>query len=471
VTAPVAPVRFDEARTRAFDTAREVARRGFHVVLVRDVLGRFSLVVDDREKQKEAVLKLVPGWERLIADRLGPYRTGQPVLLTSKMFSADTLLTSPRAVADPDGPSGKGSVRFLDNTVVGEDWAKVSPLVDGASGTRAHRTALYGFKGGVGRTTATAVLARALADRGHVVLVVDLDLESPGAGPLLMGRDLPPHGLVDHLVEAAVGNADGLETVIRTPYDPPRADDGRFGELWVAPARGGGAGEAPYSYADKLNRVYANTVDASFAERLEQAVGACEEAVERDSDTGRRPDVVLLDSRAGIHDVAAVTISRLCDLALLFGGNNEQTWMGYGDLFAAWHSLGQAPHIREKLRMVASMVPDSVHYPMDAYLEAFRERAFECFEVLYDTVAPVDVGAEGAFVDGIATARDDEQAPHFAIPILFEPGLVGMDASNAPGWQERAFVQAAYRDFLDGVTTLIEAALAAGREEEGARAT
>ncbi|GHH90639.1 hypothetical protein GCM10017779_10960 [Streptomyces capillispiralis] len=43
MTAPAAPVRFDEARTRAFDTAREVARRGFHVVLMRDALGRFSL--------------------------------------------------------------------------------------------------------------------------------------------------------------------------------------------------------------------------------------------------------------------------------------------------------------------------------------------------------------------------------------------------------------------------------------------
>ncbi|MFJ7123851.1 KGGVGR-motif variant AAA ATPase [Streptomyces albogriseolus] len=476
MTAPVDPVRFDEARRRAFDTAREVAGKGFHVVLVRDVLGRFSLVVDDREKQKEAVLKLVPGWERLLADRLGPYRTGHPVLLTSKMFSADTLLASPRAVADPEGPSGKGSVRFLDNTVVGEDWAKVSPLVDGASSTRAHRTALYGFKGGVGRTTATAVLARALADRGHVVLVVDLDLESPGAGPLLMGQHLPPHGLVDHLVEAAVDSADGLEMVIRTPYDPPRADDGRFGELWVAPARGRGAGgEASYSYADKLNRVYANTVDASFAERLEQAVCACEEAVERDSDTGRSPDVVLLDSRAGIHDVAAVTISRLCDLALLFGGNNEQTWMGYGDLFAAWHSLGQAPQIREKLRMVASMVPDSVHYPMEGYLEDFRKRSFECFEVLYDTVAPVDMGAENALEDPAVPERDDvfspaltdDQAPHFAIPILFEPGLVGMDASNAPGWQDRAFVQAAYRDFLSGTISLIEQALSAGRDQEG----
>ncbi|GAB2791644.1 AAA family ATPase [Streptomyces chlorus] len=470
------PVRFDQARHRAFEAARDVAGQGFPVVLVRDVLGRFSLVVDDAGKEKAAVRGLMADWETAFSDGLGPYRSGQPVLLASDMFSADALLGSVRAVADPDGTSGPGSVRFLDNTVVGEDWAMVSTPGSGPDGVRAHRTALYGFKGGVGRTTAMAVLARHLADRGHAVLVVDLDLESPGAGPLLMGRDLSPHGLVDHLVEDAVGNADGLDIVIRSPYDPPRAADGRFGELWVAPARGRGTdGQARYSYADKLNRVYADTADVSFADRLERAVRACEDAVERDSDTGRRPDVVLLDSRAGIHDVAAVAISRLCDLALLFGSHNEQTWMGYSDLFATWWSSGQAPRIREKLRMVASMVPDSVHYPMDGYLEAFRRRAFECFEVLYDSVDPVDVGEDGAVAtlgdEVFSPALADDLAPHSPLPILFEPGLVGMDAINAPGWQDRAFVRAAYGDFLAGATPLIEQALTAGRNQEGTRDT
>ncbi|MFV0135028.1 KGGVGR-motif variant AAA ATPase [Streptomyces sp. HMX87] len=472
------PVRFDQARQRAFEAAREVAGQGFPVVLVRDVLGRFSLVVDDAGKDKGAVRGLVAGWETAFSEGLGPYRSGQPVLLASDMFSADALLGSPRAVADQDGPSGPGSVRFLDNTVVGEDWALVRTPENGTAGGRPHRTALYGFKGGVGRTTAMAVLARHLADRGHAVLVVDLDLESPGAGPLLMGRELPPHGLVDHMVEDAVGNADGLEIVTRTAYDPPRAEDGRFGELWVAPARGRGTPGARYSYVDKLNRVYADTADASFADRLERAVGACEDMMERDSDTARRPDVVLLDSRAGIHDVAAVTISRLSDLALLFAANNDQAWMGYKDLFTAWQLSGQAVNIRGKLRMVASMVPDSVHYPMEAYLEDFRKRAFECFdEVLYDTVAAVDVEAEDALAEAVAAAKDDvfappltdDQAPHSAIPILFDPGLVGMDAINAPGWQNRAFVTAAYRDFLAGATSLIEQALTPGGDQEGTR--
>ncbi|MEV7772732.1 AAA family ATPase [Kitasatospora sp. NPDC086791] len=454
------PVRFDEARQRAFEVARDVAGRGFHVVLVRDVLGRFSLVVDDTGK--EGVDRLRDAWTVELTERLGRYRSDQPALLASEMFSADALLNSPRAVPDSGGPSGVGSVRFLDNTVVGEDWAKVSVPEPAPGGDRPYRVALYGFKGGVGRTTAMSVLARRLADEGHCVLVVDLDLESPGAGPLLMGKALPPHGIVDQLVEAVVGNADGLEVVERSSYLP----QDRYGELWVAPARGRGSQDVPYSYVDKLNRVYADTAGASFADRLEQAVRACEDAVERHNDGVRRPDVVLLDSRAGIHDVAAIAISRLADLALLFGSSNEQTWQGYGDLFAAWQSTGQASRIRGKLRMVASMVPDSVHYPMEDYLDAFRRRAFECFSPLYDDVPGNPLGTTDATTEPAPFSQNvnEESEAHWAIPILFEPGLVGMDAANAPGWQDRAFVQAAYREFLDTVMERITEDLRNGPE-------
>ncbi|WP_030884887.1 KGGVGR-motif variant AAA ATPase [Streptomyces sp. NRRL S-1868] len=476
------PVRFSEARQYAFQAARTVAAQGFHVVLARDVLGCFSLIVDDTGKQEATALR--EGWEADFTRHLGRYRSDEPVLLASQMFSADAVLNSPRAMADVDAyrdadPAAAGSVRFIDNTVVGEDWTRVS-LPHAApihSGVRAHRTALYGFKGGVGRTTATAVLARHLADRGRSVLVVDLDLESPGAGPLLAGRDLPRDGIVDQLVEDAVGNADGLELVTRTGYVPRD----RYGELWVAPARGRAVGDQQYEYVDKLNRVYSDIPGASFAARLEQAVRACEDFVEREGDTGRRPDVVLLDSRAGIHDIAAVAISQLCDVALLFGADNTQTWTGYGDLFAAWQSSGQAHRIREKLHMVASMVPDSVHFSMRSYLESFRAHAYECCMVLYDEIAPggqgrgEDAVADVAAVADIAESAEasfapslhDDWAPHAPIPILFDQGLVGMDPVNAPGWWDRAFVRAAYGEFLDTVAPLVEGVLDSAGDQEG----
>lgn len=447
------PVLFDEARPRALGVAYEVAAEGWDVLLVRDVLGRFTLVVDDCGRQAEA--DWAGAWTERLTAALRPYATDRPLLLASALFSADDLLNSVRIQPDPEHrpEEGHGNVRLLDNTVVGEDWGQVSTPALEMDGSRTHRTALYGFKGGVGRTTATAILARHLADRGHIVLVVDLDLESPGAGPLLMaGAELPRHGVVDQLVESAVHNAAILDLVAPTGYTPRT---GR-GELWVAPARGQGSASVPYSYVDKLNRVYADIPGADFADRLETAVRACESAVARGSESGRRPDVVLLDSRAGIHDIAAVTISRLCDLALLFGTDNRQTWSGYGDLFGAWHASGQARRIREKLRMVASMVPDSPQRPMDAYLKSFREHSWECFSVLYDDDAPLL--ATGELVPGaFSPSLEDDSAPHHPIPILFEPGLVGLDADSAPGWQDRAFVQAAYRDFLETAMLLITA--------------
>lgn len=440
-------VRFDEARPRALALARSTADEGFDVLLVRDVLGRFTLIVDDRRNAVDDEVR--ERWYAALVERLAPYITSQPLSLASTMFAADTLLASRRAVPDAlRPPGGAGRVRLLDNTVVGEDWAKVSAPDATPAGTRPYRTAMYGFKGGVGRTTATAMLARHLADQGLVVLVVDLDLESPGVGQLLLSSDqLPRHGLVDHMVESAVSDPGDLELVANSNYKARN----KLGELWVAPARGQGSDGTPYAYVDKLNRVYADLPGSAFADRLERAVEACEQAVAR-GDSERAPDVVLLDSRAGIHDVAAVTISRLCDLALLFGADNAQTWSGYHDLFAAWQSSGQAELIRERLRMVASMVPDSAHHSMDAYLQSFRSHAFEYFgATLYDEQSAEDGLSSAIF----APSEDDRTAPHWAIPILFEPGLVSMDALKSPEWQKRAFVQAAYRDFLRIATPLV----------------
>lgn len=446
------PVRFAEARPRALALAHEMAAAGVDVLAVRDVLGRFTLIVDDRTQLMPSALETLEAeyGPRLVRE-LGRYAADRPLMRASGLFSAAGLLDSERVVRDPEQPGGR--VRILDNTVVGEDWAQVSTPAPEADGSRTHRTALYGFKGGVGRSTATAVLARHLTDQGHVVLVVDLDLESPGVGPLVAaGAELPPHGIIDQLVESALGNAEGLELVSRAGYAPR----GGRGELWVAPARGRGTPGVPYGYVDKLNRVYADVPGADFADRLERAVRACEEAVARDGDSGRRPDVVLLDSRAGIHDIAAVTISRLCDLALLFGTDNAQTWEGYGDLFEAWLTSGQARAIREKLRMVASMVPDSPLRPQDAYLQSFREHAWECFSLLYDDDVP-DPETHALDMDNFSPFLEDEAAPHHPIPILFEPGLVGLDAASVRGWQDRSFVQAAYRDFLPTATLLITA--------------
>jgi len=64
-----------------------------------------------------------------------------------------------------------------------------------------------------------------------------------------------------------------------------------------------------------------------FGDRLARAITQLEEHV--------KPDVVLLDSRAGIHHISAVALTRLDAFAYLFASDSEQTWAGYNALFFA----------------------------------------------------------------------------------------------------------------------------------------
>lgn len=442
------PIRFDQVRLRALATAREVAATGIDVLIVRDLLGRVTLLLDDRSRTPEETS--LTAWSETLAQSLGPYASNQQVALGSTLFQAAALFDSSRVLNEisyvPD--AGQGSIRWLENTVVGEDWTRVCDVPEPGPGY-IPRVTLYGFKGGVGRSTATAVLARHLADSGKRVLVIDLDLESPGSGPLLLTtEDAPQFGVVDQLVESALGNADGLDLVApASRYTPTR------GELWVAPARGRGIPDVPYSYVEKLNRIYMESPigdGATFANRLEEAIASCERAM---TEAVGAPEVVLLDSRAGIHDIAAIAISRLCDIALLFGADNAHTWVGYSDLFTAWRDAGQAPAIRERLRMVASMVPDTPQRSKEAYLEEFSDHSWSCFSVLYDN--EIVGSSDDIPSEAFNPSPEDDSAPHSPIPILFSLDLVGLDPIGTPDWSSRGYIPTAYNTFLNVTSRLI----------------
>ncbi|MEU4599902.1 AAA family ATPase [Nocardia sp. NPDC023988] len=432
------PLRFDDVIPRARLIAEEVAATGLDVVIVRDIVGRVSLLVDDRTAADMSD-DSVESWTCRLVEELGLYAGEEPMVFASGLFLAEQLLSRASFGVVPGQSSASGRVGRIENTVVGQDWAQVRAQ---RAGTAPRRVALYGFKGGVGRSTATAMLARHLADQGKCVLVVDLDLESPGSGPMLLtAEDMPTYGVVDQLVESAVDNADGLDLVVAASGFTARGN----GEIWVAPARGIGKSPRAYSYVDKLNRVYGEFSGGElFADRMEAAVSACEKMVTMRS---RRPDIVLLDSRAGLHDLAAVTISKLSDIALLFGADNSQTWDGYHDLFKYWCECGQAETVRDKLQMVASMVPDRRGMSKDQYLSSFVERSWTCFSTLYDDVS-------GADPLGYNPSPEDVTGPHYPIPILFTQDLVGIDAVSTE-WVHLDFVQVAYSAFLSEVTNLI----------------
>jgi hypothetical protein len=254
---------------------------------------------------------------------------------------------------------------------------------------------------------------------------------------------LPEYGVVDFLVEAAVGNEADLELVARSQVVHSQGN----GEVWLAPASG--RPRPRYDYMPKLNRIYLDVDGRSFGDRLSAAVAACEHQVAAKS---RPPDVVLLDSRSGIHDIAAVAITQLSDLALLFATDSTDTWAGYSALFREWRLPPQrATAIRDRLRMVATFVPAQTE---DAYLATFRDHAQACFaDTLYDNVTADDAANLAAF----NPSPEDADAPHSPLPILFSSDLVGLDTSSNRDWSRSELVEAAYRRFVEGVGYLVGA--------------
>lgn len=267
----------------------------------------------------------------------------------------------------------------------------------------------FSIKGGVGRSTALAASAWALAQAGKRVLVLDLDLESPGlSSALLPNERRPAFGIADWLVEDLVDNGDAV-------FDDMTATStlSRDGDIYVVPAHGRDAGE----YVTKLGRVWMPKVDLngmqqSWSQRLGRLIDALEQRWQ--------PDVILIDSRAGIDEVASSCVTDLgAGLILLFAIDGEQTWSGYQILFRHWNRAGVVRDIRERLQIVGAMIPelDTVEY-----FSGIRQRAADLFtDELYDEIPPGDATSEyWNFTEA------DEGAPHYPWAIRWNRGFAAL---------------------------------------------
>ncbi len=316
---------------------------------------------------------------------------------------------------------GFDNVWVVDRLATEGNWARIAPESTGTP-----RVVFYSIKGGVGRSTALAATAWTLAQAGKRVLVLDLDLESPGlSSSLLPPERQPTYGITDWLVEDLVDNADVvLENMIAT------SGLSHDGEIYVVPAHGAEPGE----YIAKLGRVWMpkvrdNGSRESWSARLQRLLRELEDRIQ--------PDVVLIDSRAGIDEVASSCVTDLgANLVLLFALEGSQTWDGYRILFEHWQRAGVATAIRERLKIVAALVPELE--PV-AYLEGLREQAYKIFlDSLYDEIPPPPSDAVGPaaddegkwrvdqLVEGWNFDEGDEGAPHYPWPVNWHRSFAGL---------------------------------------------
>lgn len=421
-------IAFDAMRQRIGDVldAEPLPANASPIYLVRDLRGKLRVSVSEDEQGNEARREVLRRFAGRLSAAMGAH--GYP-LEDGVLFVSQDLLAALRDTARPICPGAK--VYLVDRLVTGRGWWTVGDPP--ACGRAARRFTLFSVKGGVGRSTTAAVLAWHLARNGERVLVVDLDLESPGLSSAMLepGRR-PEFGVTDWFVEDLVGQGDH---VIGSMTAAPAWVGDFDGDVRVAPVHGRDPGE----YLAKLGRVYMDRYGDPWTARLERLLGELE--------AGFDPTVVLLESRSGLHDIAAATVTDLDAEILLFAVGSESNWIDYGILFRHWHDRGLAEKIRERLSIVSALTPE---IETRQYLERFRERAWNLYrEHLYDEVNPDrESGAEFSF------DLSDEYAPHDPFTIHWTRGLAG-DTSLMHF--DETTVKDAYRKFLDRFDQFLEA--------------
>jgi len=367
------------------------------LVINRDLNGRVRFIAPEHCEADAAQRTQIEGAYRVLAERLAPHAYPAEEGILYEATKEEALHG-----AQPFRLGGFQNAWVVDRLANESAWESIAEVASGVP-----RIVFFSIKGGVGRSTALAASAWALARAGKRVLVMDLDLESPGLSSSLLPPDRQPrYGITDWLVEDLVDNGNLLLGDMYATSNLTTA-----GEIFLVPAHGSDPGE----YVAKLGRVWMPKVDAqmrseSWSARLNRLIYSLDGHI--------RPDVILVDSRAGIDEVAAACVTDLgAHTVLMFAIQGQQTWTGYRALFSHWQQREVITKIRGRLQLIAGLVPDDERRL--EYLAALRADAYLLFAETYDEVEPGAI-SEWNFEE------DDDNAPHTPLPIRWNRGWYGL---------------------------------------------
>jgi len=381
------------------------------LIINRDLNGRIRLLAD--EKNEEAFNHKLETIAEKIAQILGDRVPDNNRVIYESCLD-DIMKDVPCFTLE-----GFSHVTIADRLLWENNWGEISKVTHGPP-----RIVYYSIKGGVGRSTSLAATAWALAEEGKKVLIIDMDLESPGISSSLFPHEKAPmYGIVDWLVEDLIDNGD---TVFQNIFSV--SDLSRNGEVLVVPSYGKNPGE----YISKLGRVWMPKINGNNRELWHCRVNRLIQNLEKQ----HRPDVVLIDSRAGIDEISSACITSFgAESILLFSIDSDQTWDGYRVLFDHWFKTNTIELIRDRLQIVGAMIPD--HNKKDDYIEGLRERSWDLFtEKVYDILPAHDPNIEPTNDDLFSFDKNNKEAPHCPRLVLWNRGFEALSNLYRPFEQQ-----------------------------------
>lgn len=239
----------------------------------------------------------------------------------------------------------------------------------------------YSYKGGVGRTQALANVAVELANRGKRVVVVDMDLESPGAHSFFHHKESPTLPLTD----AALSNVTGVvEHIEHLATWPSRPKDPTF--IPCTHPRLMGAGTVDLLPAGRLDQEYTRRLTSlSWQLFYEESEGGRYIEALRDLLISRA-DYVLVDSRTGMTDVANVCTFQLPDVVVVLFALHHQGLEGAERMARAIQmcqkELGEGARPRKVLLVPSRVDEQGESDERDRWLLRARDRLAGLGELL-----------------------------------------------------------------------------------------
>ena len=379
-------IHFDDVLTAAYRIITNDAVNDFieEVLVLRDLRGRIRLFMKPVEGHESEVEEALDRLSCALATDLGPF-WGNLIEVDSPRSDYQSILKPVRADRQPIEPQTHFSNWWIiERHAAKSAWTARShkppwPLVE--SKTPAI-VAFYSHKGGVGRTTSLCAAATQLAQEGKKVAVVDLDLEAPGLGSLLVNTPFD-YGVVDYLLERVLaGNTyapDLSEFVIRQ-VDPLLI--GESGEPIVCMP----AGKVSKQYLEKLSRLDYELL-SNYADESKSPLGDLLRHVKREYN----PEHIFLDCRAGLHDLGGLAVERLSHANVILGLDSDQSWLGLQCLLASLGSVTDPP---------PCMIVQAMEWPTPderrrESRERFLDKAYAVFaENFYDEDDVPDIGSQ-----------------------------------------------------------------------------